>query len=159
MAKVLSASAISNGARADYARPYFHVTVPTGTAPEDVLRPGFWAHHANQLPINTLIDILSEDSGLDMQVRVIGRGIGMVHMRPLRIWVREETAQAKQEEGGDDDDAGVPEGYTVNFAPRHSWRVIRDEPHAIISTGHKSRAEAVEAAVSHHRAANTVVAA
>lgn len=156
MAKVLSAAAISNGARADYARPYFHVVVPRDTTPDDVLRPGFWAHHANQLPVNTLIDILSEDGGLDMQVRVIGRGIGMVHMRPLRIWTQEQVAGA----GNDEPDlTDVPEGYTVNFAPKHRWRVIRDDPHAIISTGHTSRAEAVDAAVNHDRAANTIAAA
>jgi hypothetical protein len=152
MAKVLYATALrANGA--DFQRTYHQVKVEPDVTVEDILRPGFWAHHTNVLRIDDLIDILSTDGGLDMQVRVIGKGTGMVHMRPLRIWVREEAKPAAEDEA-----AELPEGYVVNFAPKQGWRMMTKEPHMVISKDHKSRQEATLAAIAHAAKANSVAA-
>lgn len=150
MAKVLNARALrSNGA--EYDRPYLQIKVDPETTLEDVLRPGFWAHHAQNIKVDSLIDILSEDGGMDVQVRVIGKGVGMVHVRPLRVWLRKEEAIASGDPELSDED--IPEGYTVNFAPTQRWRVMTNEPHMIISKGHMAKSDAIKAAIAHaHKA-------
>jgi hypothetical protein len=151
MTKVLHPTALrANGA--DYLRTYHQVKVGPEITLEDILKPAFWAHHTNVLRPDDLIDILSTDGGLDMQVRVIGKGIGMVMVRPLRVWVRE------QEEAADESEIDLPAGYIVNFAPKQGWRVMTSDPHMIISKDHKSREEATAIAVAHSRKASGLVA-
>lgn len=151
MSKVLPATALrANGA--DYLRTYHQIKVTPDITIEDILRPSFWAHHTNVLRPDDLIDILSTDGGLDVQVRVVGKGIGMVMVRPLRVWVRD------QEQAADDSGLEVPAGYTVSFAPAQKWRVVVNDPHMIISKDHKSRAEAVAAAVAHFKKASGLAA-
>lgn len=135
---------------ADYVRTYHHVVVPVETTIDDILRPGFWAHHVGTLNTGDLIDILSEDDGIDMQVRVTGKGIGMVHMRPLRIWSRDIGA-----DDVDDEDVGdAPEGYAVTFAPKQKWRVATKEPAAIIFKDLPSKKAAIAKANEHAAQAN-----
>ena len=142
--KTLHATALGSRS-ADYNRTYYHLTVsPDVSVKDDILRPGFWAHHAQNLQVNDLIDIVSADGGLDMQVRVTGKGIGMVQMRVLRLWQREEQAQKPEET-----DIEVPAGYKVNFAPKTLWRVMTEEPAMEISRNHKSKNEATSAAIIH----------
>lgn len=151
MSKVLPATALrANGA--DYQRTYHQIKVTPDTTLEDILRPSFWAHHTKVLRPDDLIDILSQDGGLDVQVRVIGKGIGMVHVRPLRVWVRQ------QEEAAEESDLEVPDGYTVSFAPAQKWRVIINDPHMILSKDHKSRAEATAVAIAHSKKASGLAA-
>lgn len=136
------------GNGADYVRTYHHVVVPVETTKDDVLRPGFWAHHTAIMRPGDLIDVLSEDGGLDMQVRVVGKDIGMVHVRPLRIWEREaiKPAPASKDETADD---AVPDGYKVNFAPSQKWRVMTENPHQVIQINIASKAEAIAKAKEH----------
>lgn len=153
--KTLPATALrSNGA--DYLRTYHHVEVSPDVTLDDLLRPAFWAHHTTTLRVNDLVDVLTSDGGLDCQFRVIGKGVGYVTLRPLRIWQREEAKAAT--EPGDDDLPLVPDGYAVNFAPRTKWRVFTTDPHIEISRDHASRREAIEAAIAHNAKANPVAA-
>ncbi|RWL14883.1 MAG: hypothetical protein EOR57_31550 [Mesorhizobium sp.] len=155
MAKVLHARALRNNG-ADYDRPYLQIKVDPETTLEDVLRPGFWAHHAQTLKVDSLIDILSEDGGMDVQVRVVGKGVGMVHVRPLRVWVRKEEADAAGEPELTDVD--IPEGYTVSFAPTQRWRAMTNEPHMIISKNNMSKSDAIRAAIEHAQKAQGIAA-
>lgn len=149
---VLKATALrANGA--DYLRTYHQIKVGPEITVADILRPGFWAYHTNALRPDDLIDILSEDGGLDMQVRVTGKGIGMVNVRPIRIWEREDRMAVDPSEGADDD-LEAPEGYTVNFAPKQRWRVMTNNPQQMISKDHMSKAEAIAAALAHSAQAN-----
>lgn len=141
----------ANGA--DFLRTYHQVKVGPEITVQDVLRPGFWAHHAGVLRADDLIDILSEDGGLDMQVRVVGKGIGMVMVRPLRIWQDEaRTVDGAADEA--DSSLSAPDGYTINFAPKQRWRVMTNNPHEVISKDHPTKAAAVAAALAHSAQAN-----
>lgn len=153
MAKVLPSTALrANGA--DFLRTYHQISVDPDTTLDDILRPGFWAHHTNVLRVNDLIDVLSIDGGLDVQVRVTGKGVGMVNVRPLRVWVRQQEAAAANEPELTD----VPAGYTVNFAPAQRWRVMTNEPHMIVSKDHLSKSDAIKAAVEHATKAQGIAA-
>lgn len=155
MAKTLHATAMTRSA--DYARTYHHVVVPHDVTLNDLTRPSYWAHHTARLNKNDLVDVLSEDDGLDVQLRVIGKGTGYVEMRVVRAWLREST---ETEEGGEliGDALSPPEGYIVNHAPKTGWRVLTKEPHLEVSRGHKSKLEAIQAAVDHATKANGLAA-
>lgn len=156
MAKVLSSTAMSRSA--DFARTYHHVVVPHDVTIEDILRPGFWAHHTARLNKHDIVDVITEDGGIDVQLRVTGKAIGLVEMRPLRIWLRDEPATEAE-----DEDApaplGVPEGYVVNHAPKTGWRVLTKEPPAEISRNHATKLDAINAAIEHAAKANGAQAA
>lgn len=153
MSKFLPATAMSRSA--DYARTYHHVVVGVDVSIEDVLRPSFWAHHTARLNVGDLVDVLTADERFDLQLRVTEKKIGMVTMRPLRVWTSETAATA------DDHDAEplvVPEGYVVNHAPKTGWRALTKEPPLEISRNHKSRREATQAAIDHSRQASGIAA-
>ena len=152
---VLAPTAMPHGGAADYSRTYRQVIVPAEASVDDIMRPGFWANHVALLQKNDLIDILSEDGGIDMQVRVTGKGIGMVHLRVIRAWVRESDVKTAPELVAD---AEVPENYVVSFAPRQLWRVATKNPSEIISKDHPSKSEAIAAAFTHARLANGIAA-
>lgn len=142
MTKALSPTAMTRAA--DYVRTAHHVVVPVDVTMEDVTRPSFWAHHTGRLGKNDIVDVLSEDGSFDMQLRVVDKGVGFVEMRVLREWQRE----------GAEEDAGLslpdaPDGYIVNHAPKTGWRVLTKDPHLEISRNHKSKLEAIEAAIVH----------
>lgn len=78
MAKTLHATAMTRSA--DYARTYHHVVVPHDVTLEDLTRPNYWAHHTERLRKGDLVDVLSEDDGLDVQLRVIDKGLSLIHI-------------------------------------------------------------------------------
>lgn len=153
--KTLPATALGSRS-ADYNRTAYHIEVDPSVSIADLLRPNFWAHHAANLRKGDLLDVLAADGGYDVTLRVTGTGIGMVEMRPLRVWVRDEQIAApKQEEA---EELPVPEGYKVSFAPKTLWRVMTEEPVMEISRGHQSKAVATRAANAHAAKANAVAA-
>lgn len=152
--KTLPATAMTRSA--DFARTYHHVVVDPLATLTDILRPSFWAHHTQRLRANDMIDVLSSDGGLDISLRVVSVGIGMVEIRPLRIWVRDEAKPATNDELVEIPD--VPDGYKVNHAPKTGWRVLTEDPALEISRNHKSRLEATMAAIAHAAKANAVAA-
>jgi hypothetical protein len=157
--KTLPSTAMSRAA--DYVRTAHHVNIDPSATIEDILRPSFWAHHVARLNVNDLVDVMTTDGGIDIQLRVIEKGIGFVVMRPLRIWTRDEGLSAG--EGNDTSAASealgdVPEGYTVGHTPKTSWRVLTKEPNLEVSRNHKSKAEAINAAIAHAAKANGIAA-
>jgi hypothetical protein len=150
MAKTLHATAMTRAA--DYSRTYHHVVVPHDVTIEDLTRPGYWAHHTARLSKGDLVDVLSEDDGLDVQLRVTGKGTGYVEMRVIRAWQREQAADEDEELG--DVSLSPPDGYIVNHAPKTGWRVLTKEPHQEISRNHTSKLHAIQAAVAHAAKAN-----
>lgn len=149
--KTLPITAIGSRS-ADYNRTAYHIEVDPTVSLEDLLRPGFWAHHAGSLKRGDLIDVLSVDGAYDVTLRVVGTAIGMVEMRALRIWLRDEPAAAEEA------DIDAPAGYKVNYAPKHKWRVLMDGFADPISKDHASRADATRAAIAHAAKANAVAA-
>lgn len=141
----------SNGG--DFHRTYHHLVVDPSVTVDDVMVPKFWAHHVANLKINDLIDIVAADDSWDVQLRVVEKGIGYVKMRPRMVWMREETKARTPDQPANEPD--MPEGYKVTFSPNKQvlWQVTTIDPHAVVSKGHKSRVEAINAAIAHARKA------
>jgi len=129
---------------ADYVRSTHHLVVGPEISVDDLMRPGFWAHHTAGLRIHDVIDVVSQDDSMDVTLRVVEKGTGFVRMRPLRVWVREGIA-------ADEPDSGlpIPAGYKISFAPRTRWRVFTENPNMEISRDHPSREAAIIAATEH----------
>ena len=70
---------------ADFSRAYRQMIVGPDVTLQDLLRPGFWVHHAEKIGIFDIIDVLSTDGALDVQLRVTGRERGLLYVRPLRV--------------------------------------------------------------------------
>lgn len=149
--KTLHATALGSRS-ADFNRTIYHLDVDPSVTIEDLLRPNFWAHHAANLKRGDVVDVLAADGGYDVTLRVTGTAIGMVQMRPLRIWQREEPLEVTHKE--QEPELPAPDGYKVSFAPKTLWRVMTEEPVMEISRDHKSRAEATRAAIAHAAKAN-----
>ena len=135
---------------AEYNRSTWHVEADADMTIDDVMTPAFWQHHSDKIRINDLIDVIGQ--GFDIQLRVIGKGIGFVETRLLRKWVAEK-ADAKPE-GADD----VPEGYVVDHTPRTRWRVRLKDGGVEIGRDMQTRDDAVNVAVAHAMRATGVAA-
>jgi len=138
---------------AEYNRDYWHIVVDPDVSINDIMRPNFWAHHVSSLKPMDLVDIVSADMTIDMQLRVIAKGIGYVEMRPLRVFIDESRSDAAGEDADNGERDTIPEGYLVNFAPSHRWRVLTADPREIVSKNHMTEKEAIAAAVGHARRA------
>lgn len=146
---------------ADYVRTAHHVNLDPEATIEDILRPSFWAHHVPRLNVNDVVDVLTTDGGIDIQLRVIEKGIGFVIMRPLRIWLRDEVSAiggAEPASAPVDALGELPEGYRVDHTPKTSWRVHTKDPSQEVSRNHKSKNEAINAALAHAAKANGIAA-
>lgn len=155
--KTLPATAMSRSA--DFARTYHHVVVDPSATLEDILRPSFWAHHTSRIRAHDMIDVLTADGGIDVSLRAMNVAIGMVEMRALRVWVRDDVKEAGNDAGEVSEEMPpVPEGYKVNHAPKTGWRVLMEDPAMELSRNHRSRREATLAAIAHAAKANAVAA-
>lgn len=76
---------------AAHARQEWHVTVPNDTRIEDLLKPETWVHVANQIKPYALIDVVTEDCHMDVQLRVTGVSEGLVSVRPTRFYENEKA--------------------------------------------------------------------
>lgn len=137
----------SNGA--DYVRTYHHVKVGTDITREDILRPSFWAHHTTAVRVGDLIDVLSEDGGIDLQLRVEDKGVGFVKVRERFGYVRED----KQEAPAETELPVIPEGYEVKRGPRGLWRTFTTNPQFEVKGGMQTQREAIDTAIEHARKA------
>lgn len=152
--KNLPASAMrSNGA--DYVRTYHHVEVDQTVSLSDLLRPNFWVHHANILRRGDLIDVFGDH--LDLHLRVMGKGVGYVEVRPLAIWQAEETG-ASPVEAETADLPEIPDGYEVKRGPGGRWRVLTKDPLVEVAKAIATEAEARRIALAHYVKANKVAA-
>lgn len=157
--KKLPAHAMSGTKTADFTRQHWHLTVSPDVTVEDVLRPDFWAHHVPKLNVPDLIDIVSSDLGLDVQLRVIGKGVGYVQMRPLRVYVRETDHAVEADEVPNLTEADIPAGYVINHAPKTLWRVFTKDPQIEVSRQHISKQHAIQDAIRHANIASGLVQA
>ena len=149
--KLLPPTAKMNAA--DFSRTYRQIEVGPDVFLEDLMRPGFWVHHADKLNRNDIIDVISTDGALDVQLRVTGREKGLVFLRPLRI--HNERGAAPESIGDHKPSMAVPDGYVVDYTDATSWRARTRNPAIVLATGLKSEAEAVTACVAHAEKAGT----
>ena len=133
---------------ADFLRPYRAVVVEIGTTLADLLRPAFWVHKAGMLTAGTLLDVTTPDLTLDVQLRVLKSGKGLVHMRVMRAYASDASSPAEAAESA----AEVPENYVVDHTTATGWRVRMRNPSVVVSTGHSPQAEAAADAARHAKA-------
>jgi len=151
--------------QAEFSRSYRHIDVDNDVTLDDLLTPGFWAHHANTLQEKDLLDVLSFDMDLDVQLRVVETGVGFVVMRVCAVrHNRSGDADATIEEA--DEEEGelpeIPKGYKVGFSPgSKKWYVQTNlvKPAQTISTDHLTKRDAILDAVAHAAKVGTKLAA
>lgn len=143
--KTLPATALGSRS-ADFNRTAYHLVVDPAVGIDDLMRPNFWAHHALNLRKGDVLDVLAMDDAFDITLRVVETGVGFVAMRPLRVWTRDGHAEGTAQPT---DLPDVPGGYKVNHAPKTGWRVLTEDPVIEISRNHKSKLDAIHAAIDH----------
>lgn len=135
----VKAPAISpnNVTMAEFVRAVHVVEVPAGVEFSNLLRPDYWTHCAKKFKPYALIEARAQDNRwiADLMVASVGeKGVSM--------WVKtfvDLEAQAKQARAVEDHDEGE---FTVSFAPRQKWRVIRKADGEVI---HKDAATEADA--------------
>lgn len=138
---------------ADFQRSVWHVEVDPDVLIEDVTMPGFWQHHSHRMQVNDLIDVIGQT--FDIQLRVIGKGIGFVETRLLRKWEDRTQSRATDVDAAGD---GVPDGYIVDHTPRTRWRTRLKDGAVEIKRDMPTREDAVAVAVAHAMRATGVAA-
>lgn len=157
---------------AKQARQEWHCSIPNDTLVEDVLKPVYWVHVMGKIKPGALVDLLTLDGTLDMQVRVLAVQNGNVMVRP-RIIVQAEgrdarvkELRAQQQANGQDRDGFVlqneireqtPEGYKVGYNPgRKNWYVQLKADGSKLYSDIMSREEGLRLAIAHARAAGVL---
>jgi hypothetical protein len=120
--KPLNAAALYTSA--DHQRSYFHVEVPNDTLVEDVLKPAFYVNVSGQCRKGTLIDLVSQDGLLDVQVRVDKVFEGIVKVHPRMIYEDKAARKAVLDAFAADANPAstevqepAPDGYKVGYNP------------------------------------------
>jgi hypothetical protein len=142
---------------ADYTRTLRRMVVPNSMTMEDVSIPGNWANIFSKVTVDDEVIVTPEDRSWRLHLLVVERGTGWVKTALLHAIDLTKTAvKPVIEQTGElpEDAPQPPEGYTVNFAPAHKWRAMTNDPHLVVSKDHKTRAEAVAAAIAHSQKAS-----
>lgn len=104
---------------AEFVRTVWHVDVPFGTEPDDLLVASYWAHQSHRLRQNDVIECLWEDGSGFAHLRVLGCGHGwakvaLVQKGKFESFVPEQLNRILP---------GHVVKYVNNFA---KWSVIRE---------------------------------
>jgi hypothetical protein len=129
--------------------------VPNDMTPEDLALPANWSNLYQKVAEGDEIVVWPQDRRWRLWLLVREKGIGYVRTSVIQRMDFEGSKTAKAEP---EEEIPVPEGYTVNFAPRQHWRVMINDPHEVISKDHKTKNEAIRAAIAHAAKANAVAA-
>lgn len=151
--KALPATALGRN-NADYKRSYYHVTVEPDVSLDDLLRPGFWVHYAQMLQVHDLIDVVSEV--LDVQLRVVEKGVGLVKMRPRFLWAKDGIGSEPSVPASPMPE--LPPGYEVKRGPRGRWRAMLSDPLMEVASNIVDERDAILAARAHYQNANSIAA-
>jgi hypothetical protein len=131
--KPLKATAMDHS---HYVRLSLFAEPPAGTTLEDVLNPEYWANHTQRLKRGAVIEVLSEDSLLDCDLRVLKVGPTYAHVRLLRNYVESASVSAP---------SVLHEDVKVSFGGKQDrWRIIHRD--AVVQSGMETKAEAEKAA-------------
>lgn len=141
---------------AEYVRTQHHVVVDPDHSLEDVTTPGYWAHHVDRLRVHDLIDVIGER--FDVTLRVTDKGNGFVETRVLRKWLSEEPAAKLTDEEKAKIEASIPDGYVIDHTPKTGWRARLKDGGVEISRNHKSKVDAIQAALNHAARAQGIAA-
>jgi hypothetical protein len=165
MASALDPKNFNQGA--EYARDYWHCEVPNDTLLTDILKSSFWVHVMSRLKPHALIDVMTFDGLLDVQLRVSKIANGIAVMRPRMVFEDTEArapilaamAAAKTNLTGLDAAAEirdkVPEGYKVGWNPgKKNYYVQIKGSGAKVAENIATRDEALAFAIKHAAVAN-----
>jgi hypothetical protein len=147
---------------ADFTRTLRRMIVPNSMTMEEVSIPGNWANVFSKVNAHDEVIVTPEDLSWRLHLLVIDKGVGWVKTALLhaidltKITAKQPVVELPSEVP--EDAPAPPDGYTVNFAPAHKWRVMTNDPHLVVSKDHKTRAEAVQAAIAHSRKASGLAA-
>ncbi|WP_159585920.1 hypothetical protein [Chelativorans xinjiangense] len=155
-AKLKRLPATSRPKPADFTITRRHVWVDPDVTLDDLKRPAFWAHHHAALNPGDLVDVLAKDFSLDVQLRVVGKEVGLVQMRVVRAFTNERP-KAAAPEVSDEDLPDIPANYKVQFSPKAGWLVRTIDPPETVAT-HKTKPAAYQAAIQHAAKAMGVAA-
>ena len=148
---------------ANYVRTIWHVEVEPGISIDDLLAPGFWAHHAARLKRGDLVEVINSELTLDVSLRVHDVDQGMVTMAVrFDASVGADEGTAAVDEPAPVEMPPLPPGYRLHHNPRaseHKWRSIWTEPQpAITVLEADTKLEVIEAAIAHHAKATSAAA-
>jgi hypothetical protein len=156
---------------ADFTRTLRRLVVPNDMTMEDVSIPGNWAHVSSKVKVDDEVIVSPEDRAWRLHLLVTETGIGWVKTALLHAIDLSNATHAidlskatpkklavQQPKDVAEDAPEPPAGYTVNFAPAHKWRAMTNDPHMVVSKDHRTRDEAIAAAVAHSRKASGLAA-
>lgn len=132
----------NNVQQAEFVRAQHVAEIPPGVSLASVLKPEFWAHCGRKFKPYALVECRAQDNKwiADLMVHTVGEfGVGMW----VKNYVDLEAHAVKA--------ADVAE-YTVSFAPKHRWRVIRTSDGAVVHKDAATEADA-EAWLKEHQMA------
>ncbi|MBZ9873081.1 hypothetical protein LB542_19730 [Mesorhizobium sp. BR1-1-9] len=142
---------------ADYTRTLRRMVVPNTMTMEDVSVPGNWANVFSKVKADDEVIVVPEDRTWRLHLLVVEAGVGFVRTALIHaIDLTKAIAKAPAEDLSQVPEP--PEGYKVNFAPKTLWRVLTDDPVMEVSRAHKTKGEAVQAAIEHARKASGLAA-
>lgn len=103
---------------APHARREMFAEVPSGTNPEDLLNPAYWAHYAADLRTMDIIEVFCEDGLWEASYRVMFSGEGQVRLSQRLLVSHDQLNTDEIEE--------LSDKYFVKFrGPAVRWSVLR----------------------------------
>ncbi len=150
---------------AEYKRQSWHVVVPNDTLLTDILKPAFWVNAAAQVKPHALIDVMTPDGTLDLQLRVVKVVAGVVTVRPRFIWEDKQArahlyAAASGAVSADNHDPiqeqPVPDGYKVGWNPGKKLHYVQLKATGVkVKEDFATRPEAIGFAIAHAKMLDT----
>jgi len=158
---------------ASQARQEWHALLDPDTLPTDVLKPVFWVHVMSRLKPMAVVDLVTPDGTLDMQVRVISIANGIVNVRPrfiredkearAEVYARREDPSTRPDPlNGFAEQTEVreytPDGYKVGWNPgSKTWYVQLKATGLKLAENIPEKGKALAYAVAHAKASGVDV--
>jgi hypothetical protein len=117
---------------AEFERVIHSAIIPPGISLQSVMRPDYWAHCSDRLKPYDKVECRAQDNKWIATLMVAGIGVHSASM-----WVENYVDLSAQ--GGL---AAEDAGYTVSFASRQRWRVIRKSDNSVVSKDHATEDDA-----------------
>lgn len=116
---------------AEYKRTIYIANVPKGVRPEDLVKPGYWAHVAAKLKPWDRIECRAEDGTWYCELMVLEASRAFARMCPLQtaFLTTADVAQSQTE----------PVGFEVLHRGPRKWSVVRTTDRAVMSEEHETK--------------------
>jgi hypothetical protein len=119
---------------AEYVRTHYTATIPAGIKPEDLCAPTFWSHISGKLRPWDHIECIAEDGAFYAELLVrsaTSTDANVILLNKIKLdAVRPGEAELLKD-------------YEVSHTPATQWRVLRKSDRRELTSGLKSRDEAI----------------